>query len=376
MSDLNTPSSDLRAASVSASPPTVPRAPGQGYRLRIAIVVAGITGATAGLRLVAGGGALAETLAHALVYSACIAVLAGLIVPAVRHRAGTMGAIAEWAVTLAGLGVVAVVGTALGAIVLGGLGYGAGEPLAQRFRASFEMNALITAIIGIAMTVYEGQRARLQALTLELRTQELERERDRKAALEARLASLESRLHPHFLFNTLNAISALIHEDPDRAERTVERLAVLLRAALDATGQGTVPLAQELGIVGDYLEIEKTRFGDRLTYELDVAADAREDQLPPLTIQTLVENSIRHSIAPRPAGGRVRIEAHARDSTLTVAVWDDGPGFSLGSATPGHGLENLESRLAALFGDAASLRVARRDGGTLVTGAVPRRPGA
>ena len=242
--------------------------------------------------------------------------------------------------------------------------------------ASFQLNALLTLIIGVSVTLYENQRARLGALTLELRTKELERERDRKTALEARLASLESRLHPHFLFNTLNAISELIHENPERAERMVERLAALLRAALDATGRGTVPLARELEIVGDYLEIEKARLGERLAYGFHVTPEARACEVLPLAVQTLVENSIKHAIAPNPKGGRLRVEAVTGDGRLTVGVWDDGPGFDMSAAIPGHGLENLQSRLAVRFGGAAALSVARRDGGTLVMVALPRTAGA
>ncbi|HEV8141836.1 MAG TPA: histidine kinase [Methylomirabilota bacterium] len=346
--------------------------PARGYWFRIALVIGAAAVMTTVLRVVWGGGALVSTLTHGVVYSGCIGVLAGLILPPVRHRVTELGRIVEWAATLFALLVVAVGGTFLACGILGLLGYGRGLPLMTRVAASFEMNALITAIVGVAMTLYEGQRARLDALTLELRTKELERERDRKMALEARLSSLESRLHPHFLFNTLNAISELIHENPERAERTVERLAVLLRAALDATGRGTVPLAQELEIVGDYLEIEKTRLGERLTYRFDVAADAGTCEVPPLAVQTLVENSIKHAIAPRPAGGHVHVEAGTSNGRLIVGVWDDGPGFEVSAAIPGHGLENLQGRLAARFGDAATLNVARRDGGTLVTVSVPR----
>jgi sensor histidine kinase YesM len=320
--------------------------------------------------VVLGGTALVETLTHGVVYSACIGTLAGLILPAVRHRSNRP--ILEWSATILGLLVVALAGTVLAGLILGVLGLDHGLPLTKRVAASFEMNALITAVIGIAMTLYESQRARLDALTLELRTKELERERDRKMALEARLSSLESRLHPHFLFNTLNAISELIHENPERAERTVERLAALLRAALDATGRGTVSLARELEIVGDYLEIEKARLGERLTYGFDVAPEAGACDVLSLAIQTLVENSIKHAVAPRPGGGQVRVEAATRDGALVVGVWDDGPGFAMSAATPGHGLENLQSRLSARFGDAASLSVTRRDGGTLVAVSLPR----
>src|SRR5436190_263394 len=282
--------------------------PGRAYWLRIAMVVAAAAVGTTVMRVAVGRGALVETLTHGVVYSACIGVLAGAILPPVRHRLREVGRIFEWTATLLALFLVALAGTFLACVILGMLGLDYGRPLMKRFAISFEMNALIASIIGVAMTLYESQRARLDALTLELRTRELERERDRKMALEARLSSLESRLHPHFLFNTLNAISELIHENPERAERTVERLAGLLRAALDATGRTTVPLARELEIVGDYLEIEKTRLGERLTYGFQVAPEAGACAILPLAVQTLVENSIKHAIAPKPNGGRVRVE--------------------------------------------------------------------
>ena len=361
-----------RLDSTSAVPPRR-RAPVPGYWARIALVVVIFSLVTTGLRLAIGGGAVLASLTHALVYTVSIAGLAGVIVPPLRHRTRAMGALVEWVVTLAGLAVVAISGTFVACAALGVLGYGAGQPLTRRFAASFEMNALITAILGVSMTLYESQRNRLAALSLELRTQELERERHRKAAVEARLASLESRLHPHFLFNTLNTISALIHDDPDAAERTVERLAALLRAALDVTGRATVPLSEELAIVRDYLDIEKTRFGDRLRYAMEVGDEASAWPVPPLAVQTLVENSVKHAIAPRPAGGHVRVAARTGGGRLTVDVWDDGGGFALSSARPGHGLDNLKSRLAALFGDAATLVVGRDGGGTRVTMALPAR---
>src|SRR5207302_1574771 len=178
-------------------------------------------------------------------------------------------------------------------------------------------------------------------------------------ALAARLASLEARLQPHFMFNTLNAISALIQDNPDEAERTVERLAALLRFALDATERGLVPLAHELKIVTDYVEIERTRFGARLAYSIDVQPEAAGCEVPPLAVQTLVENSIKHAIAPRPGGGRLRVEASASAEHVLLSVWDDGPGFTDDAMRAGHGLDNLRARLAARFGAGASLEVGR-----------------
>jgi LytS/YehU family sensor histidine kinase len=268
--------------------------------------------------------------------------------------------------------VLAVAGTTLACGLLELGGHEAGRTFWDCVRSALQVNLILSLSLGLGMSVYEVQRSRVDALTLELRTRELEHERARKAALEARLSSLESRLHPHFLFNTLNAIAELIHENPDRAERTVERLAALLRASLDATERGLVPLARELELVNDYLEIEKARLGDRLAYAVDVAPALAACQVPPLAVQTLVENSIKHAIAPRPGGGRLRIDATADDGRLVVGVWDDGPGFSGETIRPGHGLENLQSRLAARFGDDGALTVARELGGTRVTIVIPR----
>jgi sensor histidine kinase YesM len=343
------------------------------YWVRLAVVIVAVAALTT---VIFGRGSVVISMIHGVVYSVCIGVLAGKTLPVVRHRVRDRGPVLEWIATLIAIFAVAIAGNLIACVILGWLGFGFGQPLARRFVASLQLNALLTLIIGVTVTLYESQRARVDALTLELRTKELERERDRKTALEAQLASLESRLHPHFLFNTLNAISELIHQNPERAERMVERLAALLRAALDATGQGLVPLARELEIVGDYLEIERARFGERLRYDVSVTPDARGCAVLPLAVQTLVENSIKHAIAPNPEGGRLRVEAGTTNGRLTVGVWDDGPGFEMSAALPGHGLENLQSRLLARFGDAAALSVARRDGGTLVTLALPRTASA
>jgi LytS/YehU family sensor histidine kinase len=211
----------------------------------------------------------------------------------------------------------------------------------------------------------------LENTRLKLRTEELERERAVKLVTEARLTALEARLHPHFLFNTLNSISSLIPADPERAERMVERMAALLRFSLDAHQSGLVTLDRELKIVRDYLEIEQARLGQRLRYQLDAGAELMDCTVPPLSIQTLVENSIKYAVAPDRQGGEIRVQAGRRNGCLQIGVADTGPGFTLDSAQAGHGLDNLRSRLGALFGNAAELRVDRLDGWTTVTLQVP-----
>ncbi len=146
------------------------------------------------------------------------------------------------------------------------------------YKASLPFSIVITLAIGMSMSSYETLRYKLQAATLEARTRQVEQERAYKLLAEARLSSLESRIHPHFLFNTLNSIAALIPTDPHRAEDTVGKLASLLRFSLNAPHSGLVPLAQELKIVRDYLEIESTRFGSRLRYEISVPGLSRLGQ--------------------------------------------------------------------------------------------------
>lgn len=346
---------------------------GRDYWLRVAVVsVAAALVVTALLGALSGMTGVPTMLRHALVHSAIMAVLCGALLPWLGHRLGALSAALQWAVTIPALLGLAGVGTALATGLIVAVERRALESFWPSFAFSFPINALLTMTLGVGMTLYEAQRGRLDAVTMELRTRELEHERARKMALEARLASLESRLQPHFLFNTLNAISALIQEDPDHAERMVERLAALLRFSLDATGRGVVPLADELKIVTDYLEIEQTRLGERLAFVIDAPADAVRCEVPPLAVQTLVENSVKHAIAPRPAGGRIRVAAAATADELRLTVWDDGPGFTAAAMQAGHGLENLQSRLVARYGDAATLTIDRRDGGTLVTVSLPR----
>jgi LytS/YehU family sensor histidine kinase len=208
---------------------------------------------------------------------------------------------------------------------------------------------------------------------LKLAAKELEEERARKLAVEARLSSLESRVHPHFLFNTLNSISSLIQDDPALAERMVERLSALLRFSLDSNQSRTVSLSQEVKIIVDYLEIEKARFGERLRFRVDVPPELEQVEVPPLSLQTLVENSIKYGVSPRRDGGEVGVTARLESGIVRIEVTDDGPGFTPEAITAGHGLDNVQGRLAALFDDQASLSISAEPGRTRVTISVPMK---
>src|SRR5437016_1177467 len=339
---------------------------------RVGLASVSAAGILTALFALAGHSEISVTLQSALVHAAGMTVLVSLTMPWLRRCVEGQPAPLGWGLKIAALLPLAVVGTVLACGVITLLGFRPREPFWTCFAHDLSICVLITLTLGISMSLYDAQRRRLDAVTAALRERELDHERARKMALEARLASLEARLQPHFMFNTLNAISALIQDNPDEAERTVERLAALLRFALDATERGLVPLAHELKIVTDYVEIERTRFGARLAYSIDVQPEAAGCEVPPLAVQTLVENSIKHAIAPRPGGGRLRVEATVIGEHVVLSVWDDGPGFTGDAMRAGHGLDNLRARLAARFGAGASLEVGRRDGGTRVTVALPR----
>ena len=171
--------------------------------------------------------------------------------------------------------------------------------------------------------------------------------------VRTRLEVLRMQLNPHFLFNTLHAISALIHENPDDADRIVARLSDLLRVSLDQSDTQEVPLRQELSFLERYLEIERTRFQDRLSVELEVEAGLDDVLVPSLILQPLVENAIRHGIEPREDTGRVKIAARRLDGMLELKVSDNGPGLPESEVAPrreGVGLSNTRSRLAHLYG--------------------------
>lgn len=205
---------------------------------------------------------------------------------------------------------------------------------------------------GFAYYFYEISQAKL-------RRKELDAEKAKTLASEAQLASLESRIHPHFLFNTLNSIAALIREDPILAEKMVEKLSALLRYSLDSTAKNLVSLEQELEVTEKYLEIEKVRFAERLDYKIEADEKFKHVKLPPLALQTLVENSIKHVASKTSQKTEIIVSAQAIGADLIIEVSDKGAGFNWTSMREGHGLDVLQKRLAAIFQNEASLEIAR-----------------
>jgi two-component system sensor histidine kinase AlgZ len=277
----------------------------------------------------------------------------------------------QWTVFVLVMIAVSGVGSLAGSLIIRALGWEMGTSLASLFERSFKVCAIFSLMIGVNEAAYDRLKGQLEDTKSKLHKEELERERALKLATEAQLSSLESRLHPHFLFNTLNSISSLIHSDPVRAERMVERMAALLRFTLDSHSGGLVGFDQEIKIVRDYLEIEQARLGGRLRWGVEIKGDFASLKVPPLSIQTLVENSIKFAVAPNREGGEVRVSADRNNGSLRVNVADTGEGFTLESVPAGHGLDNLRSRLAVLYGESAELRVGQSDGWTTVSMKVP-----
>jgi sensor histidine kinase YesM len=265
--------------------------------------------------------------------------------------------------------------TAAGVFVLCALSVALGVLTPSKFSDVFlfrmQSASLLALSIGLGAVTYHTLREDLEAATLELKNKQLEQERAGKLAAEAQLASLESHVRPHFLFNTLNTISSLIPEDPKRAESLVGKLATLLRLSLDSSQERLSSLERELKLVNDYLEIEKARFGDRLRCTVDVPIDLYSATIPTLTLQTLVENSVKHAVASRFEGANVRVEAHTVSNGIVLSVSDDGPGFTASSIRSGHGLDNVQRRLNALFGPSGTMEIFRSGNITTVALSLP-----
>jgi len=304
-----------------------------------------------------------------VVYSTVIAIPSILLLNWIGHRLSEKYPRAVVVIYALALVCTAAAGTLAGDLLLQLAGMVPRGSYWAEFRWTFPFSIVITLMFGLSITTYETLRYKLQEAKLELRTRQVEQERAYK--LLAELSSLESRIHPHFLFNTLNSIAALIPSDPQRAEDTVGKLASLLRFSLNANQAGLVPLRIELKIVRDYLEIEKTRFGSRIRYEIAVPEALEDSKVPPLALQSLVENAVKHVVSQRAHGASIQITGTKSSGRIHLEVADDGPGFSLDAVTPEHGLGNLIARIELLYGAAGQLEVTRQNAKTVVRLAFP-----
>jgi LytS/YehU family sensor histidine kinase len=304
---------------------------------------------------------VARAFGIAFLFSSCIGPLLGFAMPKIAPIVWRRVPFPlNWIAITAVMVVLAIAGSACAIGILVAVGIVSSEQFGAWFAGSFRISIVVTLTLGLFITAYEVMRARLA-----------------QATTQAQLAALESRVQPHFLFNTLNSIAALIPDDPKRAERMTGQLASLLRSSLDQQGTPLVSLDEEMRVVRDYLAIERVRFGDRLRFDIDVAADVKDWRVPRLALQTIVENSVKYAVSPRREGGSIWIRAAADGAPapgpkiVSIAVEDDGPGFDAAILPDGHGLALLRDRLALLFRDRGTLRIDSTPQRTVVTLSVP-----
>jgi signal transduction histidine kinase len=250
---------------------------------------------------------------------------------------------------LLALPVVAAVGVAVLAMAMGLIAARALFGTPERFIIvaimAVYLGVVSRIIFGATRTLYEyGQRQAAAA------------ERAQGEAVHSRMAALQAQTNPHFLFNTLNTIAALVRSDPRAAERTVENLASVLRRTLERSARPTSTIADEIDYAKAYLAIEQERFGERLRVEWQVLPTVLGGEIPTMTLQPLIENAIKHAISARLDGGAIRITIDESRDGVRIVVEDDGPGFPP-VETEGNGLGNLRRRLHTLYGDLAQLRL-------------------
>ena len=203
--------------------------------------------------------------------------------------------------------------------------------------------------IGLAVQSKDRERERRQR---ELRLEVLTR--------EAELTAIKAQLQPHFLFNALNSIMALVEQDPAEARRMLIRLSSLLHSVFDRLDEPEVPLERELETIRDYLEIERIRFGDRISFRIDADAAARQLPVPPFLLQPIVENAVKHGIEPHAHPGTVTVTGQLDGDRLRLSVADSGGGINGSTSGHGRGLELTRRRLATAYGNDATLRSERR----------------
>ncbi len=280
-----------------------------------------------------------------------------------RNRAFPLGAI------LLGLAVLGL--TQVGVLLLADLVFRDGALLADRDGLPFVAAMLFFLWFGVFLAwtlCYATVLSRRRAMRFELEKLELE-----VSVKDAELRALQAQINPHFFFNSLNSIRALIYQDPDAAASAVSKLAGMMRHTLQSGQAATVRLADELAAVDAYLGMEKLRFDERLMVTVQVEPGLDEVALPPMILQTLVENAVKHGVEPSMGPCRVAIEARRVNDQVLLSVANQGS-LAGNSASTRLGLANASKRLGLLFGERASCRLAENDGWVTATVVLPQVP--
>jgi two-component system, LytTR family, sensor kinase len=238
-------------------------------------------------------------------------------------------------------------------------GAGMRPPFGRFLPVALLQNVLPWIAVIAVVAAIEARRRTVRAV--------VERERLRAQIAEQQLKALTGQLQPHFLFNTLQGISTLIHRDPETADEMLTKLSDLLRALLRHRDEALITLEEEIQYVRTYLEIAQLRFAERLAFEIDVPRDASQAAVPLFILQPLVENALAHGIGANLKGGRVRIIARRSDNKVELTVSDDGLGLDHAvEMREGVGLSNTRERLRASFGDSSRLTISRGNDGGVV----------
>jgi two-component system sensor histidine kinase AlgZ len=231
-----------------------------------------------------------------------------------------------------------------------------GYPIDRVRVGIWRIGGAVAAVVVVVSLAWDRLRERVRAV-------ELREQRAQEELLRARLRNLQDRLNPHFLFNSLNTVAALVEEDPPRAVEAIERLSELLRHALEGGARGRVPLSDELRAIEAYLEIERLRFDDRLRAEVEADPSLLDLQVPPLLLQPLVENAVKHGISRAPKGGEIRIRIAREDGGVALSVSDDAQAVGLATSGTRLGHDLVRRRLELTYGAAARFHAGPEPGG-------------
>lgn len=230
------------------------------------------------------------------------------------------------------------------------------------------MFSLLFGIVSsVVITAYMFLKDNLEEKISRIKEVEIENERLKRIELEARMSSLQAKLNPHFLFNTLNSTAALIYENPSKAEESIVQLSDLYRKIFSISNQNFIELEEEIELIKDMLELEKLRFEDNLSYQIDCPDSLREIMIPGLLIEPLVENVIKHVHGKNQQKIHINIKIKKDEDKLSICVADNGAGFDVAKADLGFGLYSIQERLRLLFGEQGGMNIDSMVGkGTLV----------
>lgn len=216
---------------------------------------------------------------------------------------------------------------------------------------SYFMVIIIGVVFSGAITLFEVHKSQLEDKIIRLKAAELENEQLRRLESEARFSSLQAKLNPHFLFNTLNSLAALVYDDPHKVEKGIVRLSELYRNVLSISNQTFISVAEELALIRDYLELEKLRFQDKINYSIHSQEHSKNLKIPGLIIEPLVGNVIKHVLENQKEKVTIKISIERVKDYIHISVSDNGLGFKTGGISTGYGLTSIKERLQLLYGE-------------------------